>query len=329
MRAIVITRPGGPEVLELREVRTPEPGPGQVRVRVAASGVNRADLLQRRGAYPAPAGWPADIPGLEYAGTVDALGIGASRFRVGDRVMGRVGGGGYAEQVVAAEPEVVPVPARLPLESAAAVPEAFITAHDALFTQLGLAAGETLLVHAVGSGVGTAGLQLAKAAGARVLGSGRGAGKLEQALQLGLDAAIQVSAGEDWAEAVLRETGGRGVDAILDLVGGDYLRGNIRVLAPRGRLIIVGLVAGRTAELDMGAVLSRRLRIVGTALRSRSRGEKAATTAAFAHHVLPLLGEEAVKPIVDRAFPPEEAARAHERMEGNENFGKILIRWSQ
>jgi len=328
MRAIVITRPGGPEVLELRDVRTPEPGPGQVRVRVRASGVNRADLLQRRGAYPAPAGWPADIPGLEYAGTVDALGPGASRFRVGDRVMGLVGGGGYAEQVVAAEPEVVPVPARLPLESAAAVPEAFITAHDALFTQLGLAAGETLLVHAVGSGVGTSGLQLAKAAGARVLGTGRGESKLEKALELGLDAAIQVSAG-DWTEAVLRETGGRGVDAILDLVGGDYLKGNIRVLAPRGRLIIVGLVAGRSAELDMGAVLSRRLRIVGTALRSRSPAEKAATTAAFAHHVLPLLAERAVKPIVDLVFSPEDAARAHERMEANENFGKILIRWNE
>ncbi|HEX9106797.1 MAG TPA: zinc-binding dehydrogenase, partial [Longimicrobiales bacterium] len=260
--------------------------------------------------------------------TVDALGPGVTRFRLGEPVMGLVGGGGYAEEVVAAEADVVPVPALLPLEAAAAVPEAFITAHDALFSQLALAAGETLLVHAVGSGVGTAGLQLAKAVGARVLGTGRGAGKLEAARELGLDAAVQVGAGQDWTEAVLRETGGRGVDAILDLVGGDYLRGNIRVLAPRGRLIIVGLVAGRCAELDMGGVLSKRLRIMGTALRSRTPAEKAATTAAFAADVLPLLAQGKVRPILDMTFPPQEAARAHERMEANENFGKIVIRWT-
>lgn len=329
MRAIVIARPGGPEVLELRDVPTPEPGPGQLRVRAAASGVNRADLLQRRGAYPAPPGWPADIPGLEYAGTVDAVGEGVSGFHVGDRVMGLVGGGGYAEQVVAAEREVLPVPDSLPLEAAAAVPEAFITAHDALFTQLRLAGGETLLVHAVGSGVGTAGLQLAQATGVRVLGTNRSEWKLERARGLGLDVAIRAGEGRDWAEEVLRATGGRGVDAILDLVGGDYLRGNIRVLAPRGRLIVVGLVAGRSAELDLGAVLSKRLTLQGTALRSRPPGEKAETTRAFAREALPLLADGRVRPIVDRLFPPEAAPRAHERMEQGQNFGKILIEWSR
>lgn len=328
MRAIVIARPGPPDVLELREVREPEPGSGQLRVRVAASGVNRADLLQRRGHYAAPPGWPTDVPGLEYAGTVEALGEGVARFEVGERVMGLVGGGGYAEAVVVAEAEVLPVPAGLALEAAAAVPEAFITAYDALFTQLALRAGETLLIHALGSGVGTAGLQLARAAGVRVLGSNRSAWKLERARGLGLDAAICTGADSDWAEQVLQETGGKGVDAILDLVGGDYLRGNVRVLAPRGRLIVVGLVAGRSAELDLGAVLSKRLRIVGTALRSRSPVEKAQVTEAFARDVLPLLADARVRPVVDRVYPAAEAPDAHRRMESGENFGKLVLSWS-
>ncbi len=328
MRAIVLRHPGGPEVLELRDVAMPEPGPGWLRVRVVASGVNRADLLQRRGGYPAPPGWPAEIPGLEYAGAVDAPGPDVAGFAPGEAVMGLVGGGGYAEYVVAPAAEVLKVPAGLPLRSAAAVPEAFITAHDALFTQLHLAGGETLLIHAVGSGVGTAGLQLAKAAGARVLGTNRSRWKLERARDLGLDVAIPAGAGDDWAEAVLRETGGGGVDAILDLVGGDYLPGNIRVLAPRGRIIVVGLVAGRAAQLDLGAVLSKRLTIVGTALRSRPSTEKAETTAAFARDVLPLLADGRVRPVIDRAYPPDEAAQAHERMEQNAGFGKILIDWA-
>ncbi len=328
MRAIVIARPGPPEVLEPRDVPLPEPGPGQLRVRVAASGVNRADLLQRRGHYPPPPGWAADIPGLEYAGTVDAPGEGAARFHVGDRVMGLVGGGGYAEAVVVSEAEVLPVPPGLALEAAAAVLEAFITAHDALFTQLHLQAGETLLVHAVGSGVGTAGLQLARAAGVRVLGTNRSAWKLERARELGLDVAIRTGEGSDWAEQVLRETGARGVDAILDLVGGDYLQGNVRVLAPRGRLIVVGLVAGRSAELDLGAVLSKRLHIIGTALRSRPPAEKVQTTEAFARAVLPLLAEGRVRPVLDRVYPAEQAPAAHRRMESGENFGKLVLSWS-
>jgi len=328
MHAIVIDRPGPPEVLQLREVPTPEPGPGQLRVRVAASGVNRADLLQRRGGYPAPPGWPVDIPGLEYAGTVDAVGEGVSRFRAGERVMGLVGGGGYAEAVVVDPAEVLPVPPSLSLQAAAAVPETFITAHDALFTQLHLAAGETLLIHAVGSGVGTAALQLARAAGARVLGTQRSVWKLERARELGLDVAIVAGADGDWPEAVLRETGGRGVDAILDLAGGAYFAGNIRVLAPRGRLILVGLVAGRTAEIDLGAVLARRLRIFGTALRSRTPAEKAETVVAFARDVLPLLADGGVHPVVDRVYPAAAAAEAQRRMESGQNFGKLVLAWS-
>ena len=329
MRAIVISRPGDPDVLELRDVATPEPGPGQLRVRVAASGVNRADLLQRRGGYPAPAGWPPDIPGLEYAGRVEALGPGVSRFRAGDPVMGLVGGGAYAEALVVHEDEVIPIPPALAPDAAAAVPEAFITAHDALFTQMQLAGAETVLVHAVGSGVGTAALQLAKRAGARVLGTARSAWKLARASELGLETAIELGAADDWVEAVLRATGGHGVDGVLDLVGGAYLAGNVRCLAPFGRLVVVGLVAGQRAELDLGAVLRKRLRIVGTAMRSRSPVEKHATFRAFEQDVLPLLDAGLVHPVIDRVYPADQAAAAHERMESNENFGKILLTWGQ
>lgn len=326
MRAIVITRPGGPEVLEERIVPDPEPGPGEIRVRVHAAGVNRADLLQRRGAYPAPAGWPSDIPGLEYAGTVESLGPDASRWLPGDRVMGLVGGGAYAELVVVDERAAVAAPERLSPAEAAAVPEAFVTAHDALFTQVDLRAGETVLIHAVGSGVGTAALQLAKAAGAAVFGTQRSEWKLDRARELGLDVAIPGGA-EDFADAVLRETAGRGVDAILDLVGGGYLPGNIRCLAPRGRLIVVGLVAGRRAELDLDRVLTRRLHIMGTVLRSRSEAEKIEATRAFADSVLPLLESGVVRPVIDRVYPMTDAAEAHREMEENRNFGKLVLVW--
>ncbi|HET9984134.1 MAG TPA: NAD(P)H-quinone oxidoreductase [Longimicrobiales bacterium] len=326
MRAIVITRPGGPEVLQERIVPDPEPGPGEIRVRVLAAGVNRADLLQRRGAYPAPAGWPSDIPGLEYAGTVESVGPDASRWLPGDRVMGLVGGGAYAELVVVDERAAVAAPERLSPAEAAAVPEAFVTAHDALFTQVDLRAGETVLIHAVGSGVGTAALQLAKAAGAAVFGTQRSEWKLDRARDLGLDVAIPGGA-EDFADAVLRETAGGGVDAILDLVGGGYLAGNIRSLAPRGRLIVVGLVAGRRAELDLDRVLTRRLHIMGTVLRSRSEAEKIEATRAFADSVLPLLESGVVRPIIDTVYPMTEAAEAHREMEENRNFGKIVLEW--
>jgi putative PIG3 family NAD(P)H quinone oxidoreductase len=328
MRAIVISHPGLPDVLQLREALAPEPGAGQVRVRVHASGVNRADLLQRRGAYPAPPGWPQHIPGLEYAGVIDTLGARTRRFAVGDRVMGLVGGGGYAEQVVADEAEVMPVPASLSLEAAAAIPEAFLTAHDALYTQMRLAAGEWLLIHAVGSGVGTAGLQLARAAGARVLGTGRTRWKLDRARELGLPVAIDASTPDAWVEPVLHETGGRGVDGVLDLVGGAYLPGDIKAMARLGRLVIVGLVAGSSATLDLGAVLRKRLRIYGTALRSRAPEEKAEAVAAFARDALPLFDQHRLRPVVDRVFPAADAAEAHRRMEKNENFGKIVLTWT-
>lgn len=328
MRAVVITAPGGPEVLELRDVPAPEPGTGQIRVRVYASGLNRADLLQRRGRYPAPPGWPQDIPGLEYAGIVDAVGPSVQRWKPGDRVMGLVGGGGCAEAVVVHEREAIAVPAALSLDEAAAIPEAFITAHDALFTRLGLGLGEAVLVHAVGSGVGTAALQLAKAAGARVVGTSRFAWKLEKATALGLDLGVDATR-EDFADAALAFTGEVGVDAVLDLVGGAYLAGNLRALATGGRLVFVGTVAGSRAELDLRIVMTKRLRIVGTTLRARPLEEKIQATRAFAHHALPLFEQRRIRPVLDRVLPADDVREAHRLLEENAVFGKVVLRWAE
>ncbi|UCC50075.1 MAG: NAD(P)H-quinone oxidoreductase [Gemmatimonadota bacterium] len=325
MNAVLITAAGGPEVLQLHQVTIREPGRGEMRVRVRAAGVNRADLLQRRGLYPPPPGWPAEIPGLEYAGEVESVGDGVALWQAGDCVMGLVGGGGYAEFVVVPEREAIAVPAGLSFEEAAAIPEVFITAHDALFTQLGLGLGERLLIHAVGSGVGTAALQLAKVAGATVLGTSRSAWKLERARELGLDVAID-SSKEDMAEAVRGATGGEGVHAILDLVGGPYLAGSLESLAVKGRMIVVGLTAGRNAEVDLGAVLSKRLHIVGTSLRTRPLEERIAAARAFDRDVGGLLSNGRVRPILDRVLPLEEAAEAHRQMESNANFGKIVLK---
>lgn len=324
MRAVVITGPGGPEVLEVEEREIRDPGPGEVRVRVHAAGVNRADLMQRRGHYPPPPGWPEEIPGLEYAGRVDSVGPGVESWSQGDGVMGLVGGGGYAEYVVVSEREAMAIPGGLSFEEAAAIPEVFITAHDALFARLDLRMGERLLIHAVGSGVGTAALQIAKAAGATVLGTSRTASKLERARGLGLDVAIDASDGE-FADAVLEATGGAGTDAVLDLVGGGYLGGNLRCLAARGRAVVVGLPAGRTAEIDLGLLLRKRLRLVGTSLRSRPLEEKITATQAFSRALGPLLADGRVRPIVDRVWPLEAAAEAHAYMERNANFGKLVL----
>lgn len=324
MRAVQIGEPGSPDVLRLGSERIPEPGRDDLRVRVHAAGVNRADLLQRRGLYPPPPGWPQSIPGLEYAGEVESVGAAVSLWKPGDRVMGLVGGGGYAEYVVTSEREAIPIPPALSYEEAAAIPEVFITAHDALFSQLGLGLGERLLIHAVGSGVGTAALQLARLAGATVIGTSRSGWKLERAVKLGLDVAIDTSKA-DFAEALAKETDGHGIDVVLDLVGGPYLEGNLASLAPRGRMIVVGLTAGRRADIDLGTLLRKRLLIVGTSLRARPIEEKIAATQAFQRGVLPLLSAGRVRPIVDEVFPLEDAAEAHRRMEANANFGKLVL----
>jgi putative PIG3 family NAD(P)H quinone oxidoreductase len=326
MRAIVITAPGGPEVLEARERPAPEPGPGQIRVRVLASALNRADLMQRRGSYPAPPGAPADIPGMEYAGEVGAVGAGATMWRVGSRVMGIVGGGAHAEYLCVHEREALLVPSNLSWEEAAAIPEVFLTAYDALFRQLDVRIGERVLVHAVGSGVGTAALQLARVAGAKVFGTSRSPAKLARARDLGLDEGIDASAG-DWALQLEAHAGRDAIHAIVDLVGGGYLRGNLRVLASRGRLIVVGLTAGRTTEIDLGIVLGKRLQIVGTMLRSRALEEKIALAREFSERVIPLFETGVLRPVIDSVVPFSEIRSAHARLESGETFGKIVLRW--
>ena len=325
MRAVVIREPGGPEVLELRRVPVPEPGAGEVRVRVATSGLNRADLLQRRGRYPVPPGYPEDIPGLELAGTVDALGEGVTAWSVGDAVMGILGGGGYAEHAISPASTLVAVPQGMTPADAGAVPEVFMTAYDAAFLQEGLARGETLLVHAVGSGVGTAAVQLARRVGARVIGTSRTAEKLEQARAVGLDEAVLADDG--WPERVLELTENRGVDVILDLVGGPYLEGNQRVIAERGRHIVVGVPGGSDATISLRTLMGRRASIRGTVLRARPLPEKEALAEAFTREVLPGFAAGELRPVIDRTFPAEAAAEAHRYMEENRNFGKILLAW--
>lgn len=325
MQTIVIARPGGPDVLELRDVPEPMPGPGQVRVRVEAAGVNRADVLQRLGRYPPPEGWPEDVPGLEYAGVVDGVGPGVERWSDGQRVMGLVGGGAYAEYVVVDERQPIPVPERLGATEAAAVPEVFLTAYDALFARLRARPGQTLLIHAVGSGVGTAALQLAKRSALTVIGTSRSAWKLERAAELGLDEGVDASGG-GWADEVLRRTAGRGVDLVLDLVGAAYLAGNLRCLTTLGRHVVVGLPSGRAAELDLGTLLGKRLTLVGTALRSRSDDEKAVLVTEFARDVLPLLADGRARPIVHEVLPLERAADAHRLLEADATFGKVVLR---
>lgn len=326
MNAVVLSGHGGPEVLVPGEVPRPRPTPADILVRVISSGVNRADLLQRRGGYPAPAGWPDDIPGLEFAGVVEEVGSRAGRFQVGERVMGLVGGGGYAEYVSVDEREVVPVPDGLGDEDAGAVPEVFMTAFDAIHVQMGLASGETLLVHAAGSGVGTAALQLARAAGVRTIGTSRTPEKLERAADLGLDVGVE-GGGSDWPDRVLAATGGRGVDVILDLVGGPYVAGNLEVLAPRGRWIVVGVPGGASSEIDLRGLMRKRASVTGTVLRARSPEEKALLARAFEARVLPLFERGDLTAVVDRVYPASAAADAHRRMEANLNFGKLVLTW--
>jgi putative PIG3 family NAD(P)H quinone oxidoreductase len=326
MRAVVNTRPGGPEVLELRERPIPEPGVGQVRVRVRASALNRADLMQRLGRYPAPPGAPADIPGLEYAGEVDAVGSSSTMWPVGSRVMGIVGGGAHAEYLCVHEREVMPMPSTLSFDEAAAVPEVFVTAYDALVRQLDVRLGERVLVHAIGSGVGTAALQLAFLLGVTVFGTSRSADKLERAKVLGLVHAVDASL-SDWPARIETVVGANGIQAVVDLVGGDYLRDNLRLLAPRGRLCLVGLTAGTRTEVDLGTVLRKRLRIVGTVLRSRAPEEKYALAREFSQRVVPLFETNQLRPVVDRVIPFTRVADAHAQMAENATFGKLVLKW--
>lgn len=294
-------------------------------VRVRASALNRADLLQRAGRYPAPPGSPADIPGLEIAGEVADVGAVVTRWSAGDRVFGIIGGGGNAEFATLHEDELARVPDGMSWEDAAAVPEAFITAHDAMVTQAALRSGERVLVHAAGSGVGLAAIQLARALGGLPFGTARSADKIERARAFGLDAGAVIGTADEMAAAV-RGWNASGVDVALDLVGGDWLAATVECMAMRGRIVLIGLLAGRSATLNLGTVLTRRLQILGTVLRSRSAREKTDATAAFARDVLPLLESGQVRPVVDSVFPLERIAEAHALLESNRTFGKVVLR---
>jgi putative PIG3 family NAD(P)H quinone oxidoreductase len=325
-RAVRIRGSGGPEVLEISEIAVREPGPGEILVDVRTAGLNRADVLQRRGFYPAPAGVAPDVPGLEYAGVVAALGDGESAWSVGDRVMGIVAGGGMATRVVVHAREAIRVPAGMEMTDAGAVPEVFLTAYDALFADARTTIGSVVLLHSVGSGVGTAALQLANTAGATPVGTSRTADKIERCRSLGLVHGV-VTADGRFADAVRAATGGRGADVVLDTVGAAYLAENVAVLAERGVVVVIGLMGGIAGELALGLLLKKRASIVGSVLRTRPLEEKAALAQAFARDVLPLFETGKVRPVVDAVLPMTDVAEAHRRMEANETFGKIVLAW--
>jgi len=323
MRAVVYTAAGGPEVIAIRDVPAPVPGPGEMTVRVRAAGLNRADIYQRRGGYPAPPGWPPDIPGLEYAGEVETVGPGASRWRAGDRVMGLVGGGAQAELVRVREAEALPVPESLSFAEAAAIPEAFYTAYDALVTRARLQAGERVLIQAIGSGVGVAAAQIAKHIGATVIGTSRSSGKLARAVPYGMDVGI------DTSRTALKEGVGEPVDVVLDVIGAPALADHVALLARRGRLVILGLMGGRKAEVELDLFLHKRLELIGTVMRTRGPEERAALVAELAQRLVPLFeprnGAPVLRPVLDRTFAIDAIAEAHGVMERDENFGKLVL----
>lgn len=324
--AVRITGKGDVDTLSIGSLQVAEPGPSEVLVRVAAAGLNRADTLQRRGFYPAPEGVVADVPGLEYAGYIERVGEGVRDFAPGDAVMGIVAGGAMSTHVVVHARECIRVPVGMPIEEAAAIPEVFLTAYDALMQQAELRMGELLLIHAVGSGVGTAALQLGLCAGAHVVGTSRTQNKLARCRALGLADGVLVQE-KSFTESLRASQLGRGADVILDLVGGSYLAENIQALALRGRLVCVGLLGGGTAELPLGALLAKRAHIFGTVLRSRAFEEKADLAQAFTREALPLFALGKLKPILDCVLPMTDVRAAHQRMEKNDTFGKIVLRW--
>ncbi len=312
-------------MLEVGEIEVAPPGPSEVLVEVAAAGLNRADCLQRRGFYPAPPGVPADVPGLEFAGMVESVGGSVSAWKPGDRVMGIVGGGSMATRLVTEGAELMAVPRELSLEEAAAVPEVFLTAYDAIVLQGGLGAGRSVLFHAVASGVGTAGIQLASVIGATSIGTSRTADKLPRCTEIGLNHAVLVEDG-NFAEEVL-EAAPNGVDVILDTIGAAYLTQNVKVIGKKGRIIVIGLMGGVKGELALGSLLAKRASIHGSVLRSRSPEEKAELTKSFTDEILGRFASGDLKPIIDDVLPMTDVQAAHRRMEANETFGKLVLRW--
>lgn len=327
MRVITIVGKGGPEVLHLAERAEPSPGPDQLLVRVKTSALNRADLLQALGQYPAPPGFPPDVPGLEYAGVVEAVGPRVQRHKVGDRVMGILGGGAFSEALCVNEREAMAIPVRMDFTDAAAIPEAFLTAFDAIVTQGGLRPSDSLLVHAATSGVGTAAIQLGRVLSATVLGTGRSKDKLERARALGLQHALPVEGPPSFSREVTARSGGRGADVVVDLVGAAYLAETLRSMARRGRLIQVGLLGGAKAEIDLSVLMTRRLTLRGTTLRGRPLDEKIAVAQTFEREMLPFFATKALQPVVDSVLPFSEIREAARRMQANKTFGKVVLSW--
>lgn len=324
MHAITIPSPGGPDALVWNEVPDPDIQPGTVLVRIAATAVNRADIMQREGHYPPPPGAP-EWPGLECSGVVEAVGDGVTDWSPGDEVCALLAGGGYAERVVVPAGQLLPVPDGMDLVTAAALPEVFCTVWANVFMTASLQPGETLLVHGGASGIGTAAIQLATAVGARVAVTAGSAEKLERCRELGANILINYR-DDDFVAAVREGTDGRGANVILDIIGAKYLASNVEALAVGGRLVIIGLQGGRKAELDLRALMGKRAAVIGTTLRARPADEKATIVAAVREHVWPLFAAGDVRPIVDTVLPITQATEAHRRVEASEHVGKVVLR---
>lgn len=323
MTAIAITEPGGPMVLKPEKRPLPQPGPGEILIKVKAAGVNRPDVLQRQGAYPPPPG-ASDLPGLEVAGEVAVLGDGVKRWRIGDAVTALTPGGGYAEFCLVSESNALPVPHGFTFTEAAAIPETFFTVWHNVFQRGGLKAGEVFLVHGGTSGIGTAAVQLAKAFGARVIATAGSAEKCEACTKLGADRAVNYRS-EDFVAAVKDATGGKGADVILDMVGGDYIDRNYDAAAVDGRIVQIAFLQGAKASADFSKLMLKRLTHTGSTLRPRSVEFKAGIAAELERQVWPLLAERRIAPVMDMIFPLREAWRAHERMQEGEHIGKIVL----
>ena len=323
MRAIVTTEPGGPEVLTVAELPDPTPGPGEVVIDVAATAVNRADVLQRKGFYPPPPG-ASEVIGLECSGTVSAVGEGVTRWHVGDEVCALLAGGGYAEKVLVPEGQVMSVPAGVDLVTAAALPEVACTVWSNVFLVAGLRPDETLLVHGGAGGIGTFAIQVAHEVGARVITTAGSAAKLDVCRELGADVGIDYRE-QDFVAEVKDATAGRGADVILDNMGASYLTRNIDALATEGRLVVIGMQGGVKAELDLSVLLRKRAAVIATTLRSRPPENKAVICAAVEDHVWPMVAAGTVKPIVHARFPLEQAADAHRALDDGSHVGKILL----
>ena len=323
MIAIEITKPGPPDVLKPAERPDPKPGSGEVLIEVAAAGVNRPDVMQRRGRYPPPPG-ASDIPGLEVSGTIAVLGEGVTDWKTGDPVCALVAGGGYATLCVAPSPQCLPVPGSVDLIDAAAIPETFFTVWTNVFDRGRLKSGETVLIHGGSSGIGTTAIQLAAARGAKVFTTAGSDEKCRACERLGAARAINYRQ-DDFVEQIQGLTGGRGVDLILDMVGGEYVSRNLSALAIEGRLVQIGLLGGDAAPLDFRRILSKRLTVTGSTLRPRSVAEKGQIATALRREVWPLFEQGRVRPIVYRTFPLKEAAAAHRLMESSEHIGKIVL----